>query len=110
MNRIIKFRGKGKTTGEWVYGGICFDNSGRYFIIKEIHANEFDNPSTARQQIYFCEVAPETVGQFTGLYDSTKWDGLTKEEQNKWLSSGKTEKEWDGKEIYEAPGPEKEER
>lgn len=39
--------------------------------------------------------------QFTGLHDNTKWEQLTKEEQDKWLSSGKTEDEWNGVEIYE---------
>jgi len=39
--------------------------------------------------------------QYTGLKDSTKWEQLTKDEQQAWLDSGKTEKEWNGKEIYE---------
>ena len=42
-----------------------------------------------------------TLMQYTGLKDNTKWDNLTHEEQRMWLDSGKTEDEWDGKEIYE---------
>jgi len=44
--------------------------------------------------------SPEWIMQYTGLKDSTKWEELTKEEQQAWLDSGKTEKEWSGKEIY----------
>lgn len=39
--------------------------------------------------------------QYTGLRDSTKWEQLTEKEQERWLDSGKTKKEWNGKEIYE---------
>ena len=40
------------------------------------------------------------VMQYTGLKDSTTWEELTLEEQNRWLENN-TEEEWDGKEIYE---------
>ena len=95
MNRIIKFRGKRIDNGEWICGYLFNDyNAGELLIQHRV--SDTVNPKWA------CWVIdPETVGQFTGLYDSTKWDRLTKEEQNKWLSSGKTEKEWNGKEIYE---------
>lgn len=39
--------------------------------------------------------------QFTGLYDSTKWEELKKEEQELWLASGKNKEDWCGNEIYE---------
>jgi len=44
--------------------------------------------------------------QYTGLKDNTKWEELTKKEQQDWLNSdwsnsGKTKIEWNGKEIYE---------
>jgi hypothetical protein len=42
-----------------------------------------------------------TVMQYTGLKDSTKWEELTKEEQQTWLATGKDKEEWNGKEIYE---------
>lgn len=51
------------------------------------------------------EIIRETVGQFTGVYDSTKWDELTKEEKSKFLypKSGKRRKksDWKGKPIFE---------
>lgn len=46
------------------------------------------------------EVIPETVGQFTGLYDSTKWNSLTEAEQTEWLKDH-TKSEWKGRKIFE---------
>lgn len=48
MNRVIKFRGKSLNNGNWAYGDL-----------------------SQRGQITFieCEVQPETIGQFTGLFD-----------------------------------------
>ena len=39
--------------------------------------------------------------QFTGLHDSTKWEQLSKEEQDEWISNRKKPEDWNGKEIYE---------
>ena len=56
--RPIKFRGKRKDNGEWVYGYYiyrnCVNNDTHYIAI--------------RAGLYY-EVIPETVGQFTGLHD-----------------------------------------
>lgn len=53
--REIKFRGKLKTTGEWVYGDL-------------VRLQDGENTITA---IYYKgEVEPKSVGQFTELYDS----------------------------------------
>ena len=50
MNRKIKFRGKILNTGLWSYGDLWQDN--------------------IRRKAYIgYEVAPETIGQFTGLID-----------------------------------------
>lgn len=87
----VKFRGKRIDNGDWVYGYYVFNP---FFRRAEIHS--FD-----RDRSYVSEVIPETVGRYTGLKVNTKWDDLTPEEQRKWLSSGKTEDEWNGKEIYE---------
>ena len=88
--RGIIFRGQLKSTKEWVYGDLVRLKDGK----KEI------------PHIYgFGEVFPESIGQFTGLYDNTKWDELTTEEQAEFLSplSGgkRTKDEWKGKPIYE---------
>ena len=39
--------------------------------------------------------------QSTGLYDSTKFEDLSEEEQEEWLESGKSADEWQGREIFE---------
>jgi hypothetical protein len=59
MNREIKFRGKRKDNGEWVYGCITFG----------------DKPPMARMyglKGYIAEIIPETVGQSTGLCDKKR--------------------------------------
>ena len=54
--RTIKFRGKDRKTNEWFYGNLYDkDNQGRTHIC-----------TTSRGSL---DVIPDTVGQFTGLYD-----------------------------------------
>ena len=53
--RTIKFRGKGRRTGNWFYGNLFIDMYGRTYIFS--------------LEVGGLEVDPETVGQFTGLYD-----------------------------------------
>lgn len=50
MNRKIKFRGKSLNTNSWVYGDLRQDKIRRKAYVEY-------------------EVAPETIGQFTGLVD-----------------------------------------
>ena len=50
----IKFRGKRKDNGEWIYGGHT-EVRGKYFIVDE--------------NGYAYEVLPETVGQLVGVND-----------------------------------------
>lgn len=75
--REIKFRGKRIDTGEWVYGYYAYHKDygkGRdTHRIYEVYAES--DPEVIFTNYH--EVAPDTVGQFTGLYDA------------------------DGKEIYE---------
>lgn len=54
MNRTIKFRGKHKTTGVWIYGDL------EHLLNNNIHI--FSNRSSH-------PVTEESVGQFTGLLD-----------------------------------------
>ncbi len=63
MNRVIKFRGKSLINignikeGDWVYGGITYDADRVWINIPYIGEVLVD---------------PETIGQFTGLYDNAK--------------------------------------
>ena len=56
--RTIKFRAKGKSDGQWHYGSLI--QIGDDYSIATNTAAAFE----------MCVVAPETVGQFTGLYDT----------------------------------------
>lgn len=60
MNREIKFRGKNKKNG-WIYG-FYFINRGEHFIVQDGIVSPFNT------HLDFV-VEPETIGQFTGLYD-----------------------------------------
>lgn len=56
--REILFRGKSKFHGGWEYGDLITSN-GDFFIGNTVH-NAQEN---------WCQVYPESVGQFTGLLD-----------------------------------------
>jgi len=56
MSREIKFRGKRKDNGEWLYGYLGAEDQ---III-------WDNPNGISRII---QIIPETVGQFTGYND-----------------------------------------
>ena len=53
--RTIKFRGKGPRAGNWFYGNLYIDMYGRTHIFS--------------LEVGGLEVNPETIGQFSGLYD-----------------------------------------
>ena len=58
--REILFRGKRTFGGEWIYG-FYFTEKEKGSFIKELPSSVFNAT---------CLVNPETVGQFTGLFDS----------------------------------------
>ena len=57
--RTIKFRGKSIEGKEWLYGDLLSSADKKRFAILVDNAESCDE----------CEVAPETIGQFSGLYD-----------------------------------------
>lgn len=66
--REIKFRGKRKDNGEWVYGDIHFNANCSRCHIHERGEKVFESYN----------VIPETIGQFTGKKDKNDvevWDG-----------------------------------
>lgn len=99
--RDILFRGKRKDNGEWIVGTPIIYEDGRTRII-ESHTDVFCyvKDSSIIQTVAH-EVDPETVGQFTGLYDNTKWDDLTEEEREDFTIAGNFPSEWKGKKIFE---------
>lgn len=57
--RKIKFRGKSIDGKEWLYGDLLSSVDKKRFAIFADDKESCDE----------CEVAPKTIGQFTGLYD-----------------------------------------
>lgn len=57
--REIKFRGKSILTDEWFYGDLVHSADKKRTAILVNDKDSYDE----------CEVVPETIGQFTGLYD-----------------------------------------
>ena len=77
--REILFRGK-NDSGEWVYGWLghlhCYNT--RTKEISSIYFTEISDNLRSRLNTI---VDYKTVGQFTGLYDSTEWEDLTDAEK-----------------------------
>lgn len=67
--------------GTWEYGGIVRIPRGQYFITTLTGGSD---------------VKPETVGQFTGLYDNTTWDELASDQKELFWKCNRSE---DGKSI-----------
>src|SRR4051812_43344742 len=75
--REIKFRGRRKRIGDWVYG-------------------DFYHTADGQACIDEWEIDPKTVGQFTGLRDSTTWEHLTYGRRMNYAKQ-----DFKGVEIYE---------
>ena len=66
--REVIFRGKRVDNGEWVEG-ILFNAEEDTFIIPHGNEYSYDPMEGLAFDVYGCKVAPETVGQYTGLTD-----------------------------------------
>lgn len=66
--REILFHGKRADNGEWVEG-ILFNAEEDTFIIPHGNEYSYDPMEGLAFDVYGCKVAPETVGQYTGLTD-----------------------------------------
>lgn len=65
--REILFRGKEKTTGEWVYGGYAKESHESWANFETYIVD--DSVSSSSWNPCVIAVAPATVGQYTGLND-----------------------------------------
>lgn len=63
--RTIKFRGKSKRTGEWLYGDLVRNVEGAFAVVPPFEMNTHNECSTY-------EVDEKAVGQFTGFTDCVK--------------------------------------
>lgn len=69
MNREILFRGKRRDNGEWIEGNfIDWGNHEQVYIFPLLDFATSMNLGTSIN-VYAKAVIPETVGQFTGVYD-----------------------------------------
>lgn len=66
--REIKFRGKRESNGDWIYGCLRQENSGRKVIMTNL-STWGDNPDDVEPYGDDITVDPNTVGQYTGLKD-----------------------------------------
>lgn len=67
MDRIIKFRGFNEKQDKWLYGYYLV-NGGKHYIIED----ESDNGDFVLSEDFIVEA--DSVGQFTGLRDSSGWE------------------------------------
>lgn len=109
MEREHLYRGKRVDNGEWVEGCLLQICGGT--VIYHGSKTESDLGGNEREciMLYDSEVSvvyPETVGQFTGLYDTTKWAEANEFEKKYAYELAKkngtnAETEWRGIRIFE---------
>jgi uncharacterized phage protein (TIGR01671 family) len=83
-NRYL-FRGISKETGDWVYGGICYQGDTPFITvensIRTVLNLSYRTQTETRDMVDAHEIIPETLGQWIGLTDKDgkkifEWDIL----------------------------------
>lgn len=109
MNRDTGlFRGRRVDNGAWVEGFLCCGGEflrHKSYIMPRAYATCVSDFEKKELSIGgFAEVDPDTVGEFTGMYDGTMWEDLSREEQGVWLTNthgADPAEHWRGKRIFE---------
>lgn len=105
MSDRYLFKAKRTDNRGWVEGCYIFEEQD-----KKRHYIGYIFGSDGRQphDIDAIEIDAETLCQYTGLHDGTKWEELSKKEQQQFLSEWNYEKDrkkqkedWNGKKIWE---------
>lgn len=97
--REILFGAKALHDGSWVEGDPIHSKR----MAGGFNEHRIRNQETGMET----DIDPETLGQFTGLYDCTKWEELTEAEQKAFLNEKleedrqPTKEDWKGRKIFE---------
>lgn len=98
------YKGKRIDTKEWITGFVIIGQIASVILNHErIIRTKNKSP---KDNFKFFRVIPSSVRHFTGLYDSTKWNSLTENEQDLFTISLKDKsipasEQWKGKMIFE---------
>ncbi len=93
--REILFKAKRLDNGEWVEGDLLHTRHGELVLISDFE-----------DQLFRCD--GNTLCQYTGLHDRTKWEELTELEKESFISNWNYKEDrknkiedWNGKKIWE---------
>lgn len=99
MQRQMLFKAKTKEQEQWMQGDVIHESIG--LSILHIRQETYDMPVRI-------PVNPDTLCQYTGFLDATKWEQLTPVEQNAFLSTWNPQEhrrnqpqDWYGRKIWE---------
>lgn len=105
QKRIPLFRARRLDTHKWIEGMPFYYSGGQTGIIQQRKETKLCDKGNKDGYCdltdLFCpKVDPNTVCEWTGLYDGTAWEALSPDEQKEFLLDHNKE-EWQGKKIFE---------